>query len=233
MLRPFVTYEELKAVHPSYGWIWDSIAPPTAEQAIRAASFALYNDLRRKGVDDARIYIPLTFDDDKPGQQHTRIASYTSDGVAPNSERRFVVEVTAGAGEFALEGLVNDEGTEIWADIESLSGSTTTVTAGDVGTYSVLFFPRYSEYRYTVVPDGTITYSCYLVDDAVDELLYTGALIKLLEGRAGQDEAVGNAYQEQVRNYENALARLVADYADSEGVIEPDGLAVNSVRVTR
>lgn len=232
MLSPYVTYDELRAVFPGFAWVWDSVAPPVVNQAIKAGLFAVYNDLRRKGVDDTRIYIPLMFDSDNPGETHTRIAPYTSAGVRANSERRFVVNVSDGAGELSLTGIVYDGSTEIWADIHGLLSDTSVVTVDGPGLYSVLFFQRHPEYRYTVVPDGSITYSAYLVDDAVDELIYTGAMVKLLEGRAMQDEAVGNAYKEMVRNYENALSRLVADYLDAGEVVE-NGIGVNSVRVSR
>ena len=233
MLRPFINYDELRASHPAYGWVWSYAARPDVEQCIRAASFAVSGDLRRKGIDDRRICVPLMFDDDDPGDTHTRIATYTSSGVESLNERRLVLEVSAGACTIELQGLVKDSDPETWADIPSLLSNTTEITATDIGLYSVRFVPRFPEYRYVITPDTTCTYSCYLVDDAADELMYLASMMKILEGRAGQDESVTASYARLQQDYDNAISRFVADYQSADGTVEENGVVTHRVRVSR
>lgn len=204
MIRNYLTFSELYYHYPRIEqWVDNS----HVTSILNAAGMVVANDLRNRGVDTQRIYIPLMFDSATYGA-HVSRTDHTATGLSIHNERRFVIDVSSTTSlNVALQG--SNDNTN-WEDVVMLDGQLATIDIYQAGTYNRAFIEGYKYVRYSTT--GTASLYAYVVDTSFDQLIIFKALQQITLPLVGNDGLAEAMYNQSVAMYQSLLGSAVFDY---------------------
>jgi len=166
MFACYLTPEEFFAAHA----VQNFIPVELCEQRIRNAALVVANDLRTRGVDTAGLMPPKMLVGSTLYEAVTKSSDYTGDSVQAAESSRLVVKVTSES--FATFGLEGSKDETTWDAIHDvISGNSLALEVSGIGTFSSRYFEQYPYYRLKLDTDESITFTAYLVDDSVSQLI--------------------------------------------------------------
>lgn len=214
MFANHVRYEELVTFYDVTRWGGNDPAS-FLNSKLNAAGVEVANDLRQRGIDLSRIYVPRMFDSLGSYAASSKTADYTSDELYALNEQRFVVDFRTDSvsASFALQG-TNDGVT--WMDVRDISGAPVVMQCVEKAIYSKVFSTVFLRYRYILTTADAVSYSPYLSDTAADPLVMHKAVMLLLAPYASSaDTLVARLYQDASTAYYNGLEQLRINYSGS------------------
>jgi len=228
MLACYVTPDELYATANVEAWIPRDIA----DASLRNATWAVADDLRKRGYDPGRmmpakqlvgtgLYETVLKDDD-----------FTGDAVAVSAASRFVIDVrNDGRASFTLEG---SKDKEVWNPMLDMNGSVISLDVLGAGLYSEKFLESYGYYRLIGTVQEEIRFTAYLVDDSASRLIVWRAVMDgmypALDGTTRTELLYSTARDE----YREALGTLKAAYdASGDGMPDREITTQRSARLHR
>jgi hypothetical protein len=217
MFTSYLTPEEFYAAHQVQQWI----LPELCEQRLRNAALVVADDLRRRGVDTARLQAPVMLVGTSLYGRVTKSTDYTGDAMtAVVASSRLVIEVDSGGyASFKLEGS-KDKIT--WRRLNSVvTGQALEIEVNEEGTYSARFFEQYPYYRIVLTTDEAITFTAYLVDASVDMLVEYRALQDGMFLVLDIDDRTQQLYDASRERYDELVNSIKAEY-DTDGDGTPD-----------
>lgn len=176
------------------------------QQHLDVAVVDVADELRKRGVNTALVYIPKPFDSLSKFEQISKSANYTSTAIQPvGNEKRFVAQ-----------GFSLSEGTKATFIIEGSIDNTNFIElarfdANKDGDYSTTWASLMPYVRYKLLPEGECSYSPFLVDTAYDGMIRRRACMIAIEPSIDGDGNASTLYDELKRDYFEALNNPVAD----------------------
>lgn len=219
MLTNYITYSELLDTAPRLErWIESDTE---AVRALNTATRDVGNDLRKRGDDISRLYVPLVFDAGDYADDVAKTANYTSAGLEADNELRFVVEIRSDVScVFRLESSEDDT---TYRPARGVDGADVVLNLSTVGRYGVVLLEPSRYYRYTLETSASTVYRAFMVETGCDRLIMYKAIELLMFPLLGDSEATRAVYGEAAAKYVDALSGLVLDYdADRDGAIDTE-----------
>ena len=108
----------------------------------------------------------------------------------------------------------------IWRDCRSINGDAVIKTRGGLDSLTVL--EQYAYYRLNVTTSVSVTYTAFMVDGSVDELVMLKTCELAYLPHIG-DDTIAERYIEMRNLYNESISALAADYdSDGDGEIDTD-----------
>jgi hypothetical protein len=227
--KNYMTYEELYYHYPRIEeWVDNS----HVTQVLNSAASMVAADLRRRGVDTQRVYIPLMFDS-TPFGTAVAVSDTTSTSITVVSERRFVVEITSVTTNGCYIEIEGSSDNVHFVPVKMLDGHNATIQVDVEGLYNRSFVEGYKYIRYIIT--GSASLFAYCVDTSFDQLIITKALAMLTLPLMGNDGLAEAIYTQVVPMYQSLLSGAVFDYdRGGDGTIDShDRDVVSRTRIGR
>jgi len=190
--------------------------------ALRGAAYHIGEQLRRKGIDPAKIQTPLML---TGATTYTRTAftvDTTGTGKDAVNESRIVVDSSEGSMKVTLQGATDDTGAT-WVDVLGLDQQPITIEVSGSAIQSAIVAQRFPAYRYVLADVSACTASIYMVDSGPDEPMRYWALRNCLLPILDREATVQIVYDELGKLFTESMQSLALDYdVDGSGDVDED-----------
>ena len=216
MFKCYFGADEISEYYPGFVGVSKAVSMAVVAAILPTATKAVAQDLRRRGINTSRVYLPRMFDELDNFELVEKTANYISASIEPQgSETRFVAYRPAGldyrACTFTVQGSQDDT---IWIDLE-------TVEADPTGLVTIDYSEKMPYIRYHLSTEGFVKYSPFIVDVAYDEMIRVKVILTALLPHLRPDGAFTVIYKELYEHYNFLLNKPVADMdMDGDGTIE-------------
>lgn len=209
----YVTDQEFYAKYDIAHWI----PHDTIQRRLRDAALEVADDLRSRDVNISRLMVPIML----TGGLYevvTKTANWQSAEITgAYNASRFIVDVRDSSASSLSFGLRGSMDGATWVDVLDVQdGIPLSIVPPGIGLYSVRFFEKYERYRMSVTTDASVSFTAYLVDSSVDNLIIWKAIQNGMYPLLDKDTRSVDLYDTARSEYNDAIANMRADI-DEDG----------------